>query len=86
VAHFLPHVAQEEARLVHKIVLDLTVDIHGKGHVISMDNYFTSVGFLYELAFKQIYTTDTVRINRIELLLTLKNVATFRNAPQGTLE
>jgi hypothetical protein len=74
-------VARGEARLVHKVVLDLAADIQGKGHVISMDNFFTCVGLFEELASMQIYATGTVRSNRIGLPLTLKNRLTFRNVP-----
>jgi hypothetical protein len=34
-------VARGEARLAHKVVLDLVKDVQGKGHVINMDNFFT---------------------------------------------
>jgi hypothetical protein len=79
-------VAQGEVRLAHKVVLDLAADIQRKRHVISMDNFFTSVGLFEELASMRIYTTWTVRSNRIGLPLTLKNRGAFRNAPQGTLD
>ena len=75
-----------EARLAHKVVLDLAADIQGKGHVISMDKFFTSVGFFEELASMWIYATRTIRSNRIGLPLALKNKGTFRNAPHKTLE
>jgi hypothetical protein len=65
------HVAREEARLAHKVVLDLAA------HVISMDNFFTSVGFFEELASMQIYATGTFRSNRIGLPLVLKNTWAF---------
>ena len=39
-------IAQEEARLAQKVVLNLAIDIQGNGHVISMDNFYTSVGLL----------------------------------------
>jgi hypothetical protein len=61
-----------EARLAQKVVLDLVVDIQDKGHVISTDNFFTSVGLFRDLASIQIYATGTVRANRIGLPLTLK--------------
>jgi hypothetical protein len=79
-------VAQGEVRLAHKVVLDLAVNVQWKRHVIRMHNFFTSVGLLQDLALMQIYTTWTVRSNRIGLPLTLKNRGAFRNAPQGTLD
>jgi hypothetical protein len=50
----------EEAHLAHKVVLDLAVDVQRKGHVNSMDNFFTSVGLFEELALRQIYATKIV--------------------------
>jgi hypothetical protein len=54
-------VARGEVRLVQKVVLDLAQDVQDKGHVITMDNVFTSVRLLQELASMQIYATCTVR-------------------------
>jgi hypothetical protein len=59
----LAHVGQGEAKLAQKVVLDLAQDVQGKGHVISMDNFFTLVGFLQELASMQIYAIGTIRFN-----------------------
>jgi hypothetical protein len=58
-------IARGEGRLAHKVVLDLAADVQGKGHVISMDNFFTSVGLLQDLVSMHIYATGTVRSNRI---------------------
>ena len=80
------HVTREEARLAHKIVLDLRVDTQGKGHVIHMDNFFTSVGIFEELASMQINAIGIIRLNQIELPLALKNRGAFRNAPYSTLK
>jgi hypothetical protein len=80
------HVAWREARLAHKVVLYLATDVQVKGHVISMDNFFTSIGCFEELASMQIYATRIVRSNRIGLPLALKNRGAFRNALQRTLE
>jgi hypothetical protein len=60
--------------------------MQGKGHVITIDNFFTSVGVLQELARMQIYATGTIRSNRVGLPLVLKDRSAFRNATQGTLE
>jgi hypothetical protein len=80
------HVAWGEARLTHNVVLDLAADVQRKGHVISMDNFFTSIRLFEELVSMQIYATRTVRSNQIGLLLALKNRGIFRIVPQGTLE
>jgi hypothetical protein len=37
------------------------IAIEGKGHVIAMDNFFTTVGLFQELAEKTIYATRTLR-------------------------
>ena len=37
------------------MVLDLAKNMEGKGHVISMNNFFTSVGLFKELALKKSY-------------------------------
>jgi hypothetical protein len=79
-------VARREARLAHKVVLNFAADVQGKGHVISIDNFFTSVRLFEELASMRIYATGMVRSNRIGLPLALKNRGAFRNVPHGTLE
>ena len=45
VRHGDPSVAQE-------VVLNLVEDLYGKGHVITMDNYFTSIPLFKELLFR----------------------------------
>jgi hypothetical protein len=72
--------------LAYKIVLDLAADVQGKGHVISIDKFFTSVGLFEELASIQIYAIRTIRSNQIGLPLALKNRGVFKNAPHDTLE
>ena len=56
-------VARGEAKLVQKVVLDLVQDVQGKRHIITIDNFFTSVGLLQELASMQIDVTGTLRSN-----------------------
>ena len=82
----MPCVARKEARLAQKFVLDLEAKVHGKGYVISMDNFFTFVGLFEELASMQIYAIGTVRTNRISLPSALKNTRAFKNILQGTLK
>ena len=57
--------------LAQEVVLKLVEDIYEKGHVISMDNYFSSILLFKELFLRGIYTTGTVRINCIGLPTTL---------------
>jgi hypothetical protein len=56
-------IARGEAKFAHKVVLDLVVDVEEKGHVISMNNFFTFIGLFEDLALKQIYATSTMRSN-----------------------
>jgi hypothetical protein len=58
--------------LAQKVVLDLVAKVQGKWHVISMDNFITSVGLIEELASMQIYATSTLRTNWIGLSSALK--------------
>jgi hypothetical protein len=79
-------VMRGEPRLAHNVVLKLVRDLEGKGHVIVMDNYFSSIGLFEELRGMEIYATRTVRTNRVGLPSELKNTAAFRRASQGELE
>jgi hypothetical protein len=67
-------------------VVELSRDIKEKGHVIAMDNFFTSVGLFKELVEKAIYTTGTLRSNCIGIPSALKNTKAFSRVPQGTLD
>ena len=42
--------------LAQEVVLNLVGDLYGKGHVISMDNYFSSIPLFKELLLRGIYT------------------------------
>jgi hypothetical protein len=52
-----------EPRLAHNVVLNMVEGLDGKGHVVVMDNYFSSVGLFTEMASRGIYTTGTMRSN-----------------------
>lgn len=54
----------------HKVVRDF-MGLEGRGHVIVIDNFFTSVPLLRELLFAGLYTTRTARGNRIGLPIAL---------------
>jgi hypothetical protein len=79
-------IARGEPKLAHKVVVELSRDIEGKGHVIAMDNFFTSIGLFKELAEKAIYATGTLRSNCIGIPSALKNTKAFSRVPQGTLD
>ena len=72
--------------MAYRVVLDLAADVQRNGHVISIVNFFTSVGLFHELALREIYATSTMRANQIRLPLIYKNTGAFKNAPQGILE
>jgi hypothetical protein len=79
-------IARREPKLAHKVVVELSRDIEGKGHVIAMDNFFTSVGLFKELAENAIYATGTLRSNHIGIPSAFKNTKAFSRVPQGTLD
>jgi hypothetical protein len=60
--------------------------LRGKGHCVVMDNFFTSVPLFKDLARKGIYTTSTIRSNRIGIPSHLKNTRMWRRCEQGHLE
>ena len=64
--------------LVQEVVLNLVEDLYGKGHAITMDNYFTSIPLFKELLFRGIYAIWTIKLNRIGLPTTLINTKRFR--------
>jgi hypothetical protein len=41
--------------LAHVVMLNLLEGLHDIGHVVVMDNYFTSVGFFQGIAFKRLW-------------------------------
>ena len=82
----VPPMARGEPTLAHNVVLKLAEGLENKGHVIVMDNFFSSVGLFMDLKARGIYATCTMRSNRIGLPLELKNSRRFRRAPQGTLD
>ena len=64
--------------LAHEMILKLVEDLYGKGHVITMDNYFSSILLFKKLLWRRIYATSTVRLNHIGLPTALANTTTFR--------
>jgi hypothetical protein len=77
--------ARRDSTLAHGVVVDLLDGHKNKGHVVTMDNYFTSVGLFKDLLSKGIYATGTVRSNRVGIPSVLKNKKAYRRSPQGTL-
>jgi hypothetical protein len=61
--------------------------LDGKGHVVVMDNYFSSVGLFTEMAERGIYATGTMRSNRVGIPEEFKDTKSFNGrATQGELE
>ena len=52
-----------EPRRVHDVVLNMVEGLDGKGHVVVMDNYLSSIGLFTELASRGIYATSTMCSN-----------------------
>jgi hypothetical protein len=50
-----------EGNLARNVVVNLMDGLHGKGHVLITNNYFSSVGLLKELAEWEIFATGTMR-------------------------
>jgi hypothetical protein len=74
-----------EAGLGQRVVESLTVGLRGKGHVVVMDNFFTSVELFRSLEQMGIYATGMVRTNRVGLPAMMKATKTFKKNAQGTL-
>lgn len=53
-----------ERGLTSRVVKDMTENIHGKNHMVVIDNYFSSVELLQDLLKKQVYCCATTRTNR----------------------
>jgi hypothetical protein len=87
VENVLQPASRGEPRLAHNVVLNMVEGLDGKGHVVVMDNYFSSVGLFSEMASRGIYATGTMRSNRIGLPKNLKDTKSFNaRATQGELE
>jgi hypothetical protein len=75
-----------EQNLAHRVVTDLIARLDNKGHVITMDNFFTNVGLFLDLECHGIYAVGTMRSNRIGLYLDMRKIKEFRRRGQGDLE
>jgi hypothetical protein len=81
-----PRPSCAEASLAHTVVMDLVRGLEDKNHVVTMDNYFSSVGLFRNLEWRGIYATSTVRANRIGLPPDLTNTKEFKKRAQGELD
>ena len=67
-------------------MMDFSRGLENKGHVIVVDNFFTSVQLFLELRHKGIYATDTMQSKCIGLHLSMKNLKAFKKCPHGELD
>ena len=75
-----------EAWLAYNVVLRLVSPYEDKEHVITMDNFFSSIPLFKELLERRTYATGTIQCNRVGLSDVLKNAKVFKKSAQGTLE
>ena len=64
---------------------DLVEGHKHKEHVITMDNYFSSISLFKDLAEVGKYATGMVQRNRVGLMKDLKDTKSFSKVKQGTL-
>jgi hypothetical protein len=79
-----PRARRGESKLAYEVVLKMVSGLEGKGHLLVMDNYFSSIGLFQDLLSRGIYATGTMRSNCIGLPTDLKNTKAFRRSIQGT--
>ena len=77
---------RRDSTMAYEVVRKLSLGLQNLGHCITMDNYFTSIRLLIDLASRGIYGTGTIRINCIGIPSHLKNTKAFRRVAQGHME
>jgi hypothetical protein len=50
-----PRASRGEAKLIHEVVLKLVSGVEREGHLVVMDNYFSSIGLFQDLFSRCIY-------------------------------
>ena len=73
-----------EAKTGYEVVLSLMSGLHGRGHMVFMDNFFTSVKLLMSMVEKGTYGTRTMRSNRKDLPQAMADKTLWAKMPQGT--
>ena len=66
-----------DANMVEGVVPRMVEGMENKGHVVVMDNYFTSMGLLKKLLERGIYATSSVQNNCMGLPRALCNTKAF---------
>ena len=56
-----------------------------RGHLVTMDNFFSNIGFFKELLARGIFAFGIFRSNRVGIPSLLKNTRAFKNSLQGTI-
>lgn len=74
-----------EAKQGAKVVESLVAGLEHRGHVVVMDNFFSSVELFRDLERRGIYATGTIRSNRVGLPNCFKKTKDFTKCAQGTL-
>lgn len=74
-----------EAKTGYQVVMHLAKNLYGKGHMVFMDNFFTSVKLLMDLAAQRTFATGTVRSDRIGLPKVLSDKQAWSKKPQGSI-
>jgi hypothetical protein len=68
-----PYVPFGESKLIHMVILRIFEGLWNGGHLVVMDNYFSSIK-IFKFLLKDFYASNTMRSNRIGLLVNLKNI------------
>ena len=68
--------------MAYRVVVSLLGGLHGKGHVVVIDNYFSSVDLFIELASLETYASNTMRANQVGLPIELKKLRSFNHVDQ----
>ena len=79
----VPRVRYGEPSLAYNVVLKMVEVLSNVGHVVVMDNFFSSIELFKELLSKGIYATGIVRPNQVGLPSELANTKLYKNHPQG---
>lgn len=74
-----------DARLANNVVIRLLDGLWNRWHVVTMDNFFSSISLFTSLLSRGVYATGTVRANRVGLPGFSKNLTGFKNVIQGTI-
>lgn len=70
-------IAHGKWKLSYKMVVDLALDIEGKGHIIVMDKFFTNIGPFKDLLVNDIYATRSMWSNWVGIPNKYKDTKVF---------